>query len=182
MTADIGQIQGSGAVRAVEHGTDPQRRSGLVGEPRHPQDFVSHVRQRRGIQRRFWPTPENGDDIAPQSHHMPDRHAGWMKAGPGPYRQRPVGPPSQATRGANRRSATAWQGNSRWAGGQWRRRLAGGGTRHHGRDGDGNKDNGHSGPHMVTIRRLRARAATSALATGSVLKAAHVRIFLHRHA
>jgi len=30
---------------------------------------------------------------------------------------------------------------------------------------------------MVTIRRLSARAATSALATGSVLKAAHVRIF-----
>jgi hypothetical protein len=97
-------------------------------------------------------------------------------------RRWPAGPPSQATRGANRRSATAWQGNSRWAGGQWRRRLAGGGTRRHGRDGDGNKDNGHSGPHMVTIRRVGARAATSALATGSVLKAAHVRIFLHRHA
>ena len=30
---------------------------------------------------------------------------------------------------------------------------------------------------MVTIRRLRTRAATSALASGSVLKAAHVRIF-----
>jgi len=30
---------------------------------------------------------------------------------------------------------------------------------------------------MVTIRRLSARAATSALATGSVLKAAHVRLF-----
>ena len=88
--ADIGQLQGSGAVRAVEHGTAPQRRSGLAGDPRHPQDLVSHVRQRRGIQRRFWAAPENGDDIAPQSHHMPDRHAGWMKAGPGPYRQRPA--------------------------------------------------------------------------------------------
>jgi hypothetical protein len=33
---------------------------------------------------------------------------------------------------------------------------------------------------MVTIRRLRTRAATSALATGSVLKATHIRIFLRR--
>ncbi len=158
-------------MRAVERSPDRQRRPGLVSEPRHPQDFVSHVRKRRGIQRRFRPAPENSDDIAPQAHHMPDRHAGWMKAGPGPYWQRPVDPPGQATRGANRRGAAAWQGTSSWAGGQWRPRLAGGGTRRHGHDGDGNKDNGHSGPHMWTIRRLRARAATSAPATGSALKA-----------
>lgn len=52
--------------------------------------------------------PENGNDVAPQSHHMPDRHVGWLKAGPGPHRQRPVGPAGEATRGANWRCATAW--------------------------------------------------------------------------
>lgn len=149
---------------------DRQRRSEPVSEPRYPQDFVSQVEKRRGVQRRFWPAPENGDDIALQSHHMPDRGARWMKAGPGPYRQRPVDAPSQTTRGANRRRYAAWHGNSSWTGRQWRRRLAAGRARRHGRGGDSQEDNGRSGPHIFTIRRLRARAATSAVVSGSVLK------------
>jgi hypothetical protein len=94
---------------------------------------------------------------------MPDRRARWMKAGPGPYWQRPVDPPSQTARGANRRRYTGWHGNNSWTGRQWRRRLADGRARRNGRDGGGQKDNGRSGPHMLTIRRLAARAATSAV-------------------